>query len=338
MTATNVLPPKPAARLFGVLTVLLAVGCGHLPFESTTRQPQLMAPPELRPAFGSWGFTTEILEELSSDQFTVYRFSFETYCDVLGRTETVSGELYRPTTEGPHPLIAVAPILGGAVGNYIECRAFGEYSAEQDYASYYLYQDVKLLKAYEEASSLERRLRQWVRSMIKALDTISDHYPIDEQRLGTFGISLGGIRTVVLAAAEPRFKAHVVCMAGGGIPRIVDTSQEGMVLRYMRRRTEVQRVSRERIVQDFHMNLLTDPASVASAIDPSTVLMFIAEFDNKVPVETCWLLHEALGRPECRTSPTGHYTSIVVLPWAISHSYEFFARKFTADAVGSEGR
>ena len=41
-----------------------------------------------------------------------------------------------------------------------------------------------------------------------------------------------------------------------------------------------------------------------------------------------WELYKALGRPEVRISPLGHYTSILVLPWATRNSIRFFERRF----------
>ncbi|MEM7262345.1 MAG: hypothetical protein AAF488_10180 [Planctomycetota bacterium] len=306
-------------------------GCSHRPYRPVELPERQPPPVSLRPTFGGWNFASQVIDNRSDDVATVETFSFETYDDVAGQVVRVTGEWYRPTTIERPPLIAVAPILGGAIGNYLECRIFGRLAAGEGYASYFLHQDERLLKPFEHATDLERRTRSWVRSMIKALDLLLDRYPLDETRLGSFGISLGGIRSILLAGAEPRFSAHVVCMAGGDLVRILGESRERLVREYLTLRSAALRVSRERVLSDFTANFVSDPLRIAPSVDPESVLFFVARHDDKVPTETGWLLHDALGRPECRTSPLGHYTSIVVLPWAIGHSYNFFAKRFEAN-------
>lgn len=354
-----------------LLGLLVVTGCGHLPrvahrsesaptprsvgqvdaesltgvqssaelHGSSAVAPGLLA--GLRPQFPAVTLETWIHDD-SEEAYRVDRFRLRTFCGIRGGFVTAEGELFLPraSLEGGAPevpFIAVSPILGGAKGAYLECRIFGATAAEQGWASFYLFQDKILLKPYQDATDFEGLLRSWTRTMIKATDALLAHYPLDPERLGTFGISLGGIRNVVLAAAEPRFRANVIMIAGGELSQVFAHSQEHLVLRYLARRCEVAGVRAPQIYRDFRANFVSDPVRVASSIDPESVLLFLARWDDKVPIENGWALYEALEQPECRTSPLGHYTSILVLPWAIHHSTRFFREKLQVVATGLPG-
>lgn len=313
----------------------------------TSAAPTLL--PELRPQFLAATLEAWVHDD-SEEAYRIDRFRLRTYCGVRGGFVTAEGELFVPrgvlADGAPEaPLIAVSPILGGAKGAYLECRIFGATAAERGWASFYLFQDKILLKPYQDATDFEGVLRSWTRTMIKATDALLARYPLDPSRLGTFGISLGGIRNVALVAAEPRFRANVIMIAGGELSEVFAHSQEHLVLRYLARRCEVAGVRAPQIYRDFRANLVSDPVRIASTIDPASVLLFLARWDDKVPIENGWDLYRALERPECRTSPLGHYTSILVLPWAIHHSTRFFGDRLrgvsgeppTGELVGMGG-
>ncbi len=282
----------------------------------------------LKPRIPGWGFETLGLRV--EDDYHVDRFEFRYYCDVQQRFAVERGEVYLPDhVEPPYPLIAVSPILGGALTDYLECRIFGWVMAKAGYASFFLYQDEWLLKPYDGAIDLERALRAWVRNMGRSLDLILANYPIDRHQLATFGISLGGIRNVLVAASDDRYAAHVVCLAGADLAEIFATTNESLVTRYLNRRGQINASSKEQVIEDLRRHLVSDPEVVAPAIPTERILLFLARLDNKVPVETGWDLYEALGRPDLRLSPLGHYTSMLVIPWAIKHSRNFYAHWFS---------
>lgn len=336
---------------FTILLTGAGVSCGHLPYQEAGRvvgvscgNPEGSGNLEgagetgrgvaLRPSFRGARLDAWVHDD-SDEDFRVDRFRLTSYCDALGEFVEVEGETFLPRSslaEGgqPVPLIAVSPILGGAKGGYLECRIFGRIAAREGWASFFFFQEKTLLKPFQHATDFERILRSWSRCMIRCTDKLLARYPLDPNRLGTFGISLGGIRNVGLIAAEPRFRANVVMIAGADMASVFAQSQEHLVLRYLARRTEVAGVEAPRIYRDFKTQFVSDPGALAPEIDPESVLLFLARWDDKVPIKNGWELYHAMGRPECRTSPLGHYTSILVLPWAIRHSTGFFHRRFGA--------
>ncbi len=319
----------------GMWLVMAALGCSHLPARPVPDRSVAAPPAFLKPVFAGWGFESWERPDLGGHRYRVEDIRFHCYCDALGRYQTLRGQIFLPEHEGPFPLIVVSPILGGSKGNYLECRVLGRAAARRGYASFYLYQEKLLLKPYRDATELERHLESWVRSTIRCLDLVLEHYPVDRNKLGSFGISLGGIRNVLLMAAEPRLRANVVWMAGGGLEKMFRYSRETLVTRYLARRRETALCARERLLIDLRQNLYSDPLHVAASVDPDRMLYFLARFDNKVPVATGWDLYEALGRPETLISPLGHYSSILVLPWAIGHSFDYFERSFAGPELNS---
>ncbi|MCI0651435.1 MAG: hypothetical protein L0Z55_06090 [Planctomycetes bacterium] len=316
--------------------LLLASGCTHLPFEAGGAMPPLAplaraAAALETPEFPSWGFRISGPGADDSETIRHERFLFTTYDDAAGKCVVVAGEIYLPVAGEAgrrFPLIASSPILGGAQSDYFDCRVFGRWACAEGFASYFLYQDEILLLPSSGAIAIERTLESWVEAMRKALAALLARYPLDAARLGTFGVSLGGIRTVILAAREPRFRANVVCLAGADLAAVVADSGESLVERYLARRSEALLAPPEAVVADWRANMHADPLLVAGAIAPESALLFLARFDDKVPAAAGWRLYEALGRPETRISPLGHYTSILLLPWAARHSFRFYARRF----------
>ncbi len=315
------------ARMRGAAFAIVALsGCTSVP--AVAHPERITHPPiaYLRPPHPGFGFRfTEPWAPASGDR-RVARFAFECYDDIQGEYRTVRGELHLPAGNGPFPLVAVGPILGGVQTGYVDCRIFARHAARLGAASYFLYQDEHLLHPSYGATALERMVRSWVHAMIRALDLIRAEVAIDDARLATFGISMGAIRNLSLAAAEPRFGAHVVCLVGGGLGRIIRVSREPMVRRYLRLRSEALGTHPSRIVADLRENFLSDPLAVAPSIDAERVLVFLARGDRTIPLEYGMELHRALGEPRLELSPLGHLSSLIVLPWATRETLAFYRR------------
>ena len=146
--------------------------------------------------------------------------------------------------------------------------------------------------------------------------------------LGSFGISLGAIKNVILIAVEPRLRANVLCLGGCDLASILLESKEGAVERYVRRRLENEGILREELASDIREELVTPPRSVASSISNDRVLLFLGCLDNKVPYENGLLLRERLGDPETYVVPFGHYTSILAAPYAAKRGFAYIWRRF----------
>jgi len=284
----------------------------------------------VRPRHEGFDLQLDLVEETGTRQ--LYAFSFSTYSEELGDFKTVEGRYYRTLAVAPGepaPLLLVSPILAGPRGDFITCRVFSAWAAEAGYSAFFLQQNESVLSSDRDARDLVAYVREDVRDHLKALDLLSARPDVDADRLGSFGISLGAIKNVVLIAAEPRLVANVLCLGGADLPDILMHSQEPAVIRYLQRRCEKERRTLEQVAEDLRVNLRWDPAKLAPTISNERVLLFLGSLDNKVPYRNGQQLREHLGRPETFVVPFGHYTALLAAPYARARSFRFFARRFT---------
>jgi hypothetical protein len=234
------------------------------------------------------------------------------------------------------PLIVDSPILGGAKDGYLADRVFSKWAAGAGLSIFYLHQDADILSAERDAFELDRLLRENILSYRKALDLLLRERPeTDPDRLGSFGISLGALKNVVLIAVEPRLRANVLCLAGGDLPRILVESRERMVLRYLERRKARDGLEPGEVAAELRRDLLAEPLVFARYIPPESTLLFLGTLDDKVPYSTGLELREALGRPALRTFPLGHYTGLLAAPFAARRGFAWVKDRLGRSEVGS---
>ena len=258
----------------------------------------------------------------------------------------VRGEYFQiqsATADHPEPLLQISPILGATMDNYLATRIFGGWANKVGFSYFFLYQEEILLAPERSAADLERLLLKTTRENIQGLHLLAARPEIDESRLGSFGISMGAIKNVLIAAVEPRLKGSILCLAGGNFARILRNSRENMVLNYFRDRKKHNGWTREQIIEDFEKNLQTDPILVAPYVDPKKVFMFLGSLDDKVPYATGLHLHQQLGQPELHVFPVGHYTAMVTAPLAARLGFDWLREKFegggeTETVVGTDNQ
>ena len=119
---------------------------------------------------------------------------------------------------------------------------------------------------------------QTVFDLRRAVDYLQTRRDIDKNKIGFMGISLGGITGAVFCAVEPRIKASVLALAGGGL----------------------------RILFSYKMfspkvdNLLApiEPLNFVGKIAPRPVLFINARKDEIVPPMLAKKLQKAAGEPK----------------------------------------
>ena len=326
---------SPHYALIAFLIVLS--GCGHIP-RGHLAEPglaRLSAPTQeqvsvLRPAHPPGPLYLETLDSTSSWERD--RFSFQIYCDLDGDYRAVQGEYYRPLSgeeKADFPLIAIAPILGGKGEGYLASRFIARECCRSGFSAFFLYQEQSILSGHRDALGLEARMRREVRDNISALDIFSALDEVDAGRLGSFGVSLGAIRNVVLIAAEPRLKANVLCLGGLDLASILVTSREKKVLRYLSSRMKREGMSRHEVELEFRRYFASNPANLAGGIAAGEVLLFLAVYDEVVPYTEGLDLRQMLGSPEAYLMPLGHYTALLGAPWITSRALGWVSRRFT---------
>lgn len=168
-------------------------------------------------------------------------------------------------------------------------------------------------RSYDEyntylAQSIGRIINYWLPSQAK----LSGRY-------GFVGVSLGGIHAIAAAAIFPDSVMTVAIMAGGGNVDLLKHSQESLVidnrealfdkyaLTFGAEHPEV-RFDWEGALYDDIAKLKFRILEMARCIDTSKIKLMITLDDTSVPTQCQWNLYHALGGPEARLFPCGHYS------------------------------
>ena len=139
---------------------------------------------------------------------------------------------------------------------------------------------------YDYDFNLTGGYRYWTRDVIsqtvfdlrRAVDFIQTRDELDHERIGYFGISLGGIIGTVFCGVEERVKVPVIVLAGGSLNLMF-----GM-----------DALSRD--TKDYLS--IIDPINFVRMISPRPLLMVNAENDDVVPPLTSKLLYKAAKEPK----------------------------------------
>lgn len=230
---------------------------------------------------------------------------------------------------GPRaPAIVITPILGGGRSiSRSQCRtlvAAGYHVALVDRGG-------RVMAEHWPIETVDLFLRRAVVGRRAVVDWLQQRPEVDPGRLGAMGISMGGIITTLLFAAEPRLESAVIALAGADVPRIVATSSEGRLVRWREARA-AELGSEEQVEAALRAAFPSDPGTLARTIDPRRVFLVTARLDTVVPTAAQEQLWEDLGRPLRYDLPTGHYTGILYLPWVLDAATTWWDARFAREA------
>ena len=328
--------PYPCCRAHAgalALAFLLLAGCTFHGAPASPRAPVDLPADVLaayRPRHPGYGLELEPGTD-GGTHHESFAFRFVTYSEMECRPKVVEGRYYRPRriARGEKvPLIIIAPILAGAVTDYLECRVFSRWACAEGMASFYIYQEKDILTDARDGVDFEKLIRDNIQDNIRALDLFLGRPEIDPTRLGSLGISLGAIKNVILIAVEPRLTANVLCLAGADLPRILLRSRERRVERYIKQRQEKEGLTPEGVAAELDRNFQAEPARFAPAISSDRVLLFLGSLDRSVPYDLGLLLREKLGLPDTWILLAGHYSGILAAPFAANRGFAFIRRRF----------
>jgi dienelactone hydrolase len=238
---------------------------------------------------------------------------------------TVHCEYYRSRRLGPRPGVIVLHILGG---DFPLSRLFSNALAQHGVNA--LFVKMPYYGPRRDPMSTRRMVssdpRQTVLAMTQAVLDIrratawlANRPEIDADRLGIFGISLGGITAALTSTAEPRLKDVCLLLAGGDIGVAGWESPEA---RPVRERWLAQGGTREQFVEILRA---VDPVTYAPTAPAKRILMLNAASDEVIPRACTLALWKSLGEPEIHWYPGGHYSVIRHLFGTLLRVGQFFA-------------
>ncbi len=311
--------------LFLPLLLLLVGGCCHHPLAPGYAGPKPM-PAELSEAFSYPKFNGEFSERIRKKRqgYTVRKIEFQSTHNVLPIEHRIRIDYYDIDGNEPVPVVMVLPILGG--GNSIS-RDFATYFAEHGFAAVIVHRQEEY-KAVDHLNEIDLILRQMVFDHKQAIDWIETQQDLDTARIGVFGVSMGGIKSVLVAALETRVRASVVALAAGDIPYVLTHSSERGLVKKRQKILRRESLTLEELHGRLEKIISCDPMNYAEYIDANKVLMVLARFDDVVPFRKGQELKERMGHPETIYLPAGHYTAIFYIHFIKYKALAFFKDKF----------
>jgi dienelactone hydrolase len=241
--------------------------------------------------------------------------------------EPIEFEYYDVDGDSRTPVVVLLPIFNGQLGIP---RYFARYFANQGLASVVVTRGRDPLAALTApAETVQGNLLDYRR----VLDWIEQQPELDARRIGLFGMSLGGMDAVMLAAFDHRVQAVVVAMAGGDFSYLLANTNYRRVVRTIGQMAEELGTSRAQVVAQLDAAIKLDPLAVARYVDAERVLMILTRTDAIVPFEAQQELRASMGSPESLYLATGHRLSFVFFPKVRSEAFAFFARMFEEQPV-----
>ena len=309
--------------LCAMCCVLCAGSCAYIPLRIPVRNPQLLPAPlasyydyPRQPLQA----TRKLLRETPITREWLVQFPLS----VSGFEPTepiVELEWFESKAPGRHPAIVFHPILGG---DYPIEREICRYLACHRFHVAMIHRKTLKISPDQSVEHLELLLRQGVIRIRQVVDWMEQQDNVDPQRLGSFGISMGGITAIMAAAVEPRLKAHVAALPGGSIPDILLTSHDSLLTKPLERYLSQRRMDRKELDRLLRANIKTDPLLLSPYVDSKPLLLFIALIDRTIGYPNALRLWRALGHPKVVFLPFGHYTSYLCLPYLQYESLRFF--------------
>ena len=158
------------------------------------------------------------------------------------------------------------------------------------------------------------------------MDWLEEQPEVDRTRLGSFGVSYGAILHAVLAAVEPRIRYHVLSMPGAPLYEVIVHCPDRAVTKLMKGVHEKYGWTKSEIRSQLKQTIVTDPLLLAPYVSRGRVQVYVALFDRVVGAGRSFDLWKAMGKPELKILPFGHYGGILVFPYLQTQSYRALKR------------
>ena len=306
------------------LFFLLASGCAHVPLATPSAGPTPL-PPEIAAYYAYPSAPTQVtvtaLGEPRRWREWLVQFPLAVPQGFAPTEPIVEFEWFESRQPGRRAAILFNPILGG---DYPLERGICRYFAAHGFHVALVHRKTLKISPEHPVDHLELLLRQGVLRIRQVVDWMASNARVDPSRMGSFGISMGGMATVITAAVDPRLRVHVVALAGGGIPDVLLVSKDTLITRPRAKYLARNHLDLKQLEALLRARITTDPLLLAPYVDSRQMLMFIALADRTIGLANALRLWRALGRPEAVFVPLGHYTTYLYLPFLKHRSVRYF--------------
>ncbi|MCB0378381.1 MAG: hypothetical protein KDD33_07805 [Bdellovibrionales bacterium] len=250
----------------------------------------------------------------------------------------VDGRLYLPNPNrlggDTVPMVVMLPPMGGI--NMLDRRMANTFCDEK-IAAYIIMNDFTGVQSGNTppVDDHDKAFHRTISALKASLAFANDYEHTNGEKVGLFGVSLGGILGSFSMQTQAQVAAGFFIVAGGDVPSILaDSDQE-----------DVTRVRQERMQQEgfnskaeyeawLRLHLNYDPQDLAPSVPTETVQMVISRDDYHVPTARQVDLHGAFGEPQAYYFNSGHVGTVIdVLLWESNRLIisDFFKERFTLE-------
>lgn len=241
----------------------------------------------------------------------------------------INSKFYLSRKAGKRPAIFITPVLGGV--DIIE-QCFAYLLSLYGY-NVFITDFMPALDLNACASDFNCHDKTYKRSIVglEELAKFAIKLPsIDGEKLGLFGMSVGGIMTCLNIKVNPRFKAAVV-IAGGGLHHVTLATSKNPVLSALKKLRKMKyHISSD---EDYQMLMAShnemDSVKVFRRAGPERILMFIATEDDHVPTSVQVETWKDLQKPKAFFLKMTHYKMVFSVPFTHFNNIRgFYQEKF----------
>lgn len=210
------------------------------------------------------------------------------------------------------PVVFMLPSLGGM--NQLD-QAMGETFCKHNIAAILITTGLTGLDtdSLVPVSDHDHTYRRAVAAIKGGLSVAHSLIDINTEKIGLFGISLGGILGSVAYGVIPEISAATFLVNGGDIPHILAYSDQSIVIKLRTARMAEQNLKTIEEYEDYlRKNLTLDPLHFAKLIEPSSTKLFLSRKDLSVPTVKQMEYYTAIGSPsETSFYSLSHINTIV---------------------------
>ncbi len=322
---TSVTQPLGAAKIPDAKSITAACLCrGEVdcPCDAAAEKD---IPEQFRLPSGKFSFEQEPVDDVA-DYLTQWQVRFPSpVVTPHEKNNTVHCEYFRSASPGKRPACVVLHILGG---DFELSRTFARSLARSGVSALFVImpyygprRDEKLPNRMVSSDPRETAagMTQAVLDIRRAAAWLATREEVDAQRIGIFGISLGGITGALAATAEPKFQKVCLLLAGGDIAQIAWTHPK---MAEIRRQWEAGGGTLQTLVETMKT---VDPVTYASNLRGRDILMLNALHDEIIPRACTDSLWRAVGEPPIVWYNAGHISAVWNIFDAMHRVDNFFA-------------
>lgn len=236
---------------------------------------------------------------------------------------------YRSYRKGKCPTVFITPIFGGF--DLVESLLARLLNLSGMHV--FITDFMPRLNLREQIPDLDIHDKTYLKSLL-GLEKLIEHCEnlphVDMERLGLFGMSLGGIFSSLMTKVMPQFKATVIIAGGGHHHEILADSKQPIMRLLKKLRMDYFNLTRDedyKTLMAAHNEM--DSLKVFRKKARKDVLMFISTNDDQVPTKVQVETWNDLGQPEAVFMASPHYQMITIVPFMhFKKIRDFFLDRF----------